>query len=57
VLVEPVASARRRRDQAAGHVFENPHLVAFAAIWTAAALYLISSWRSARSGHSEMLPE
>jgi chloramphenicol-sensitive protein RarD len=33
------------------------HLIAFSAIWTAAALYLISSWRSARSGHSEMLPE
>jgi len=39
-----------------GEPFTTAHAIAFAAIWTAAVLYLISSWRSARS-HSEMLPE
>ena len=33
------------------------HAIAFGAIWTAAALYLISSWHSARTAHAEMVPE
>lgn len=31
-----------------GEAFTTAHAIAFAAIWTAAVLYLISSWRSAR---------
>lgn len=40
-----------------GEPFTLAHAVAFAAIWTAAALYLISSVRSARAAHSEALPD
>ena len=39
-----------------GEPFTTAHAIAFTAIWTAALLYLISSWRSARA-HAEMLPE
>jgi chloramphenicol-sensitive protein RarD len=39
-----------------GEPFGTAHAIAFAAIWTAALLYLASSWRAARS-HSEMIPE
>jgi chloramphenicol-sensitive protein RarD len=38
-----------------GEPFTSAHAVAFGAIWTAAALYLISSWRSTRS--LELAPE
>lgn len=37
--------------------FTTAHAVAFGAIWTAATLYLISSWRNARSASAEMVPE
>jgi chloramphenicol-sensitive protein RarD len=40
-----------------GEPLTAAHLVAFAAIWTAAILYLIASWRTARLSHSEMVPE
>ncbi|MFC7535806.1 EamA family transporter RarD [Sphingomonas sp. GCM10030256] len=39
-----------------GEPFGQAQAIAFAAIWTAATLYLISSLRSART-HAEMLPE
>ena len=39
-----------------GEPFGQANAIAFAAIWTAAVLYLISSLRSART-HAEMLPE
>jgi chloramphenicol-sensitive protein RarD len=39
-----------------GEPFTRPHAIAFAAIWTAAVLYLISSLRPTRN-HSEALPE
>ncbi|HVF82645.1 MAG TPA: EamA family transporter RarD [Sphingomicrobium sp.] len=38
-----------------GEPLTPAHAVAFAAIWTAAVLYLISSWRSSRS--AELVPE
>jgi chloramphenicol-sensitive protein RarD len=40
-----------------GEPFTRSHAVAFAAIWTAATLYLISSLRSARAAHCEALPD
>ncbi|WP_114227111.1 MULTISPECIES: EamA family transporter RarD [Sphingomonas] len=40
-----------------GEPFTRSHAIAFAAIWTAAALYLISSLRSARAAHCEALPD
>jgi len=40
-----------------GEPFTRAHAIAFAAIWTAATLYLISSVRSARAAHCEALPD
>ena len=40
-----------------GEPFTSSHAIAFSAIWTAAALYLISSLRSARAAHCEALPD
>lgn len=40
-----------------GEPFTRSHAIAFAAIWTAATLYLISSLRSARAAHCEALPD
>ena len=40
-----------------GEDFTQTHAIAFGAIWTAAILYLISAWRSARAPAIECLPE
>lgn len=40
-----------------GEAFTTAHAIAFAAIWTAASLYLISSLRSARAAHAEPVPD
>lgn len=40
-----------------GEDFTQTHAIAFGAIWTAAILYLISAWQSARAPAIECLPE